>query len=379
MARPVVISPDSFTSEQHWSRSEGFVADCVSEDLEQLYKHPNFLSAHPAHLFVPTSGSSGPKKWVALPFSGLQTACQEFNRFFTLSSSTVVLNSLPLAHIGGVMALLRAREGAYTYKNFSGSWSPTGFYDALVESGAIMTSLVPTQVHDLISLNLKSPATLKVVTGGAALAPSLQEKAEKLGWHITHSYGATETGALIAVTDTPNTTMRCLPHVTVQLGATGTLAVTGASVASAVLDVQTGKIKHFEGNWISEDRVTLIDKDSFKVLGRADEIYKNKGKKQSLQSAREAWRKIADNQLFDHSILLAFEHRREGQALGLAVTESTAQNRLDLAIGKFNELQSPEFGRIEEIVLYEALPRLENQKIARSKIQHDLAKKNDAP
>lgn len=377
MAEPLVIRPDNFVgAASDWSREEGYVADCAHEDIARLFEHSDFLAAHPAHLFVPTSGSSGTKKWVALPLKGLQVACEQFNRYFKLNESTSVLNSLPLSHIGGIMALLRARQGKYSYQSFLGPWSPSSFYEFLKKEHITFTPLVPTQLHDLVSLGYQSPSNLRVLIGGAPLSKDILNKAQSLGWKLTLSYGATETGALIATSTSLEEPLVALPHVKVEASSHGTLQVSGPSVASAVLNTENKLIHSLQQIWQSEDAVEFFENGSFHVIGRTDGVYKNKGRKQSLHAARAAWQVIVEkspNQnIGSHTLLMNFAHPREGQVLGLAAIKSIDPKVLEAAIATFNQLHDSQFGPIQKNISYDAFPRLENQKIAVAQIKKDL-------
>lgn len=382
MESPVVIGPASFNSPSDWDRPEGYIAGCSDEELTLLLNHTEFLANYPAHLFVATSGSTGTKKWVALPLKGLQTACREFNLAFRMERNSIVLNSLPLSHIGGIMALLRAREGNYDYQSFEGTWSPSRFYKQLCKSHVDLISLVPTQLHDLLALELKSPDGLRVLTGGAALSKEIGTKANKYGWNITHSYGATETGALVALTEDNSATLKALPHAEIAVSPHNTLQVKAASVASAILHSESAQVQSLRQSWESEDEIELLSHNTFRVIGRLDEIYKNKGKKQSLHAARDAWEAISSQFLGsgfrdEHlSILLTFEHPREGHSLGLAVLDTTNKSRLLEAVKQFNQLKHSQFGEIKELRWYSSFPRLSNQKIATHAISQDIRSKH---
>ena len=81
-----------------------------------------------------------------------------------------------------------------------------GYYDIgggqklrLADRGVTHTSLVPTQVHDLVKADLRAPETLKaIVVGGGHLDAATGRLARTLGWPVLASYGMTEAASQIA-------------------------------------------------------------------------------------------------------------------------------------------------------------------------------------
>jgi O-succinylbenzoic acid--CoA ligase len=365
-----------------WDHSAGYVADVSDEEKNSLWKHSEFLESHPAHLFVPTSGTSGAKKWVALPLAGLRRAARSFNRFFELSPQDTVLNPLPLSHIGGLMSFLRAVEGDYNYIAFTQKWNPQVFHRELEKSAATLSSLVPTQVHDLVAREFDSPATLKsVVIGGARLDAPLARAAKKLSWPLMESYGATETGALMAVVQKaknehpaaaePLSKFQSLEHVTLGVSENGTLIAEGPAVASAVLNTESGDIQKLHQKWESRD-LAEVDGNAFRILGREDDIYKNKGRKMSHHLAHQSWAACLQEQFESKTpltVLLTTNDVREGEVL-MIVAEShdnKTQQKVEHAVTSFNEKlleeKRPQWTAIKVLEFVEKIPRLENSKI----------------
>src|SRR5207253_1068669 len=80
-----------------------------------------------------------------------------------------------------------------------GEWNPARTVKKWKDRKVTLTSLVPTQVFDLVSANLTAPKNLRAaVIGGGALDPSLYLKARELGWALLPSYGLTECASQVA-------------------------------------------------------------------------------------------------------------------------------------------------------------------------------------
>ena len=103
---------------------------------------------------------------------------------------------LPLWHVGGAMIYLRAALAGTAVHTLRGKWCPQAYADLMRSSGARWSSLVPTQVVDLVRLGLRAPSTAGcIIVGGGALDAETGRKARTLGWPIVQSYGMTEAGS----------------------------------------------------------------------------------------------------------------------------------------------------------------------------------------
>ena len=106
---------------------------------------------------------------------------------------------LPLWHVGGAMIYLRAALAGTAVHTLRGKWCPQAYADLMKSSGARWSSLVPTQVVDLVSLGLRAPSTAGcIIVGGGALDTETGRKARTLGWPVVQSYGMTEAGSQLA-------------------------------------------------------------------------------------------------------------------------------------------------------------------------------------
>lgn len=117
---------------------------------------------------------------------------------FTCGKRGLVL-PLPVWHVGGAMIYLRAALAGTAVHTLRGKWCPQAYADLMKSSGARWSSLVPTQVVDLVSLGLRAPSTAGcIIVGGGALDTETGRKARTLGWPVVQSYGMTEAGSQLA-------------------------------------------------------------------------------------------------------------------------------------------------------------------------------------
>lgn len=154
------------------------------------------------HLLFRTSGSSGVRKWIALSKSALKWSAESVICHLGMTSDDVCGLALPVHHVGGFGVVARCYFSGARLARFNERWSPQEFWKFCNKEKVTLTSLVPTQVSDLVSMGLSGPLTLRrIIVGGGHLEDELKEKARALGWPVVPSYGMTETASQIATGD----------------------------------------------------------------------------------------------------------------------------------------------------------------------------------
>jgi O-succinylbenzoic acid--CoA ligase len=152
-------------------------------------------------LWILSSGTQAVKsvKVIGLTREAVMIAAEAANRHLQSSKSDRWLVAIPTYHIGGLSIYARASlNGARVYE-FGGKWNPARLVKVLSESKITLTSLVPTQVYDLVTAGLVAPQSLRAaVIGGGALDPSLYARARRLRWPLLPSYGLTECCSQVA-------------------------------------------------------------------------------------------------------------------------------------------------------------------------------------
>ncbi len=168
------------------------------------------------HVWIATSGTTGAIKWAALSKEALLLSAQTVNTHFQIDSKDIWLNPLPSFHVGGL--------GIWARAYLSGSkvhvlekWHPEVFCKMAEAKQATRTSLVPTQLYDILCAGLQAPPSLStVIVGGGALDERLFFKALELGWPIALSYGMTECASQIATSHPKDPRMQILSHVEIK-------------------------------------------------------------------------------------------------------------------------------------------------------------------
>ncbi len=235
------------------------------------------------HLLFETSGSSGDPKWIAISKTALRISAAEVNRHLDVDAGSVWGLALPIHHVGGFGVIARAFDKNCTLQVYNHSWDPVAFTRWLEAGGITHTSMVPTQVHDVVHAGCGAPATLRVVVvGGGRLDPALAVAARDLGWPVLASYGLTEAASQVAThslstvesADFP-LALPVLPHWQVRSDPEGCLEIAGPALFSGT--VSGGAYQPRQGEWLAtRDRVDFVP-GGLVPRGRADVLVKIAG------------------------------------------------------------------------------------------------------
>lgn len=189
------MDPSLLTGAAFWQDS----TPCAAGDF------PGEIPALPGlrgHVLFETSGSSGAPKWIALSKAALLASAAAVNRHLEVVQASCWGLALPLRHVGGFGVAARAFEAGCGMREFPQRWNAPAFAAWLAENEVTHTSLVPTQVHDLVTAGLRAPASLRaVVVGGGHLDVQTGRAARALCWPVLASYGMTEAASQIATQD----------------------------------------------------------------------------------------------------------------------------------------------------------------------------------
>lgn len=336
------------------------------------------------HVLFQTSGSSGAPKWIALSKDALLLSAATVNRHLRVNEDSHWGLALPPHHVGGFGVAARAFEAACGIHRFPGRWQPRAFAAWLAERAITHTSLVPTQIHDLVTAELAAPpAITAIVVGGGHLDAAAGEAARGLGWPVLPSYGMTETSSQIATADLSSLgqpyragPLPVLPIWDIATDHTGVLKISGPALFSGTLANAGGEWKYLRrsGNWhISADWVE-ISPDGITPLGRADSLVKILGE---LVDPEEIERKLAAlsaGRLAPGSLAVAaVPDARSGHLLVPVFEAGVAASAVHDAVEAYHR-DAPGFARLAAPVRVEQLPRTGLGKLRRGELVESLRK-----
>lgn len=332
-----------------------------------IASRPEFRS----QVLVATSGSGGDPAWVVLSKAALRASARAVNRHLAVTAGDHWLCALPDFHVGGLGVHARAFEAGIGVTTFPGRWRGRAreFAACCARAGVTLTSLTPTQVHDLVREEIPAPTRLRaVVVGGGRLSVALGEGARALGWPVLASYGMTEAGSQIATEaltalEAPYSGewLPVLPGWEVIAGDRDRLSIRGSALCSGHLRRTAEGGWEFEklADWFEtsdrgELRSTAEGGLELKFLGRMDDLVKRLGELISLDRIRQdfdeelAWSGLAGT-------VLALPDERAGHRL-VAVFEGdeTGEAALLRTLERFNARH----GALERIEGWQCLPEL---------------------
>jgi O-succinylbenzoic acid--CoA ligase len=342
--------------------------------LKELSKEKPIM---PAHVWLATSGSESGPKLVALSKPAILSSAEAVNQHLESTKKDVWLKVLPSFHIGGLAIHARAylsgakcvdRCGEKIYE-----WVPENFLLDLVRAKASLTSLVPTQVYDLVQAKLKCPSHLRaVIVGGGALALPLWKKAVSMGWPLLTSYGLTECSSQVATSSL--TDLKREPHPLLLWNIEARIQNSRIELKSPALlsgyFLMTDKKPQFvdpkvDGWFATEDRGAIVDGELF-VHGRISDMVKIKGELVDVEAIRRSFINLVPESEQNNYFLLAKPDERSGHQLVLYV-KSNSKAIFEILVEKLN-LSQAAFAQIKIVELTD-LPRTALGKIVRSELQ----------
>ncbi|MFP5519105.1 MAG: AMP-binding protein [Bdellovibrionia bacterium] len=360
-----------------------------TESLELTQLAEDILSQHSLkhHVVLATSGSTqlpgSSSKLVFLSQEALLTSAAAVNEHLQVSQQDLWYNTLPAFHVGGLGIWLRAyllgnkvispMEGA-NYK-----WSSHQFVEDITSTRATLTSLVPTQVYDLLQAGLMAPRSLRaVLVGGGRLEVSLYEKARSLGWPLLPSYGMTEccsqiaTATLASLGEQSFPEMKILNHVSFEIE-DEKVFLRSKSLLTGYGQVLNGVKKFWDPKdqkkrFELEDSVQ-ISQGHLSVLGRKGDFVKISGESLNLSYLREKLSEsllvLGENAQEYH--LMAQEDERSG-AIIILVTTNKNELRAKQIADNYKSRVLP-VAKIREIYYVDEIPRSALGKVLEKKIK----------
>ena len=313
-----------------------------------------------------TSGSSGLPKWVLIRRAALLASAEAVSKHLSLSDCDRLMLPLPLYHVGGFGMAARAYVVGCDLRVSSGGWDPMCFVGELQTHRSTITSLVPAQVHDLVSGRIEAPPSLRaVVVGGGALGETEGQAACDLGWPLLQSYGMTEAASQVATDDLEHANGRfrasplpVLPHWEFRLGPQDRLELRGEALFEFYVrwdgDALVREERRDREEWFRSSDVVELDGSLLAVRGRVDRQVKILGEMVDLQAVEDELQSHLEG---GEVRVLPLPDDRRGWRLQPVVGRAAAgSGKLDDLITIFNR-RVPGYARLEEALLVDHFPR----------------------
>ncbi len=213
---------------------------------------------------VETSGSTGRPKRVLLSRRAVLASVQTSAR--RLGETGPWLLTLPVAYVAGLQVVCRSLVAGRAPLLLD----DVGSVAAAVDAGARFTSLVPTQLHRLLT-DAGERAALRslhtVLLGGGPVDPALRAHAEAEGVRIVATYGSAETAGGCVYDG------HALDGVGVALDPAGRIRIAGPILFDGYDGDPGLTAEVLDGGWFLTSDAGRFDEDGrLQVLGRIDDV-----------------------------------------------------------------------------------------------------------
>ena len=175
-----------------------FLSPKFTHLLESLI---DFFHSHDIqnHVFFFSSGTTSTMlKGYAISRHAMMDNAKAVNDHLNLSTNDRWGLTLPPYHVGGISILFRS----LLLKNSPHDllpWTPQTLAQEIQTQQLTAISLVPSQIYDLVRLQIKAPPELKIaLAGGDFLSDALEKEAHRLDWPLYRTFGMSEVGSQLA-------------------------------------------------------------------------------------------------------------------------------------------------------------------------------------
>lgn len=223
----------------------------------------DFCSPEP-YVEAHTSGSTGVPKVIRLSKADMRRSARASNSFFGIDSCSHLACGLSTDYIAGKMMAVRALEAHCRL-----SWLPVSNNLSLNALAAPidLLAVVPSQIPSLLEVAAGTTLPRQVLVGGAPAEASLLEALVGRGVKVWVSYGMTETCSHVALADASrkDRIFKAMPGITFECDDRGCLVVNAPEFGF--------------GTVVTNDLVELLTPETFRWLGRYDNIINSGGLK----------------------------------------------------------------------------------------------------
>lgn len=276
------------------------------------------------HFILFSSGTTGGDlKGYAVSKEALFTNADAVNKHFKLTRSDVSGLSLPTYHIGGLSVLARADLLGNKVID-ARKWNPEAWAEKMQD--VTITTVVPTQLYDLVQRKMKPSKNLRyIIVGGDLLSHGLKSAAMKLGWPVIRTFGMSEVCSQLASTTEPESdALKILPIHEVKTDKDQRLLVKGPALFTLqftmgeTFEVQLSQeLCDSNGFYRTSDRAE-IHGDTIKHLGRMGDEFKIAGHLVNFNQLKDTLLSyLVSQKLYNQMEFVLEEDERKGKRLVL--------------------------------------------------------------
>jgi len=320
----------------------------TDEAIRFLYDWRNsepYIAAH-------TSGSTGQPKQILLSKADMILSAQATNRHFGIGNTSVLHCPLSVGYIAGKMMIVRALAADCTLVVEPPTKCPLEHhYNTPID----LIAAVPSQCPSIMNNRHAHKLIRNMIVGGAPIGNELEAALSQMPWNTYATYGMTETCSHVALRKIGNDFYKALPGICFDTDARGCLVVNAPAFSFKSL--------------ATNDVVELIDKTSFRWLGRYDNVINSGG----VKFFPEQLESLIEDAIPYPFYIKGMQHPIYGEAVTLIIERPDLLDINDVRavetereqILQFCRSRMPRYAVPKAIVFVGELPRTPNGKIKR--------------
>lgn len=296
---------------------------------------PDPLAADQPALLLYTSGTTSAPKGVLLSSRALFAHLRHFAEALHADEHTVTLAATPLSHLGGFLAgvVFPAFLGGRSV--VTRQWRPDDAVELIAAEHVTLMMGATVFVSDLVDRYERGrSARYRLPTyacAGAAIPPTLVDRAADVGVSVVRAYGMTETAGVCAIAAAADPLARrrawdgrVLRGMEIQVvdddrhplppGAEGELRIRGPQLLSGYTDAQLTAAQIDQDGWFYPGDLGCVDESGWmRMSGRSKDIINRGGEKFSAMDIELA---IASHPDIEAVAVAAVPDQRLGEAVG---------------------------------------------------------------
>jgi fatty-acyl-CoA synthase len=334
-----------------------------------------------------TSGSTGKPKGVLLTQRAIECNAANSVDMHDLGSGDVVLNTLPLFHVGGLNNLTTPALQAGCTVVLHPKFDADATFDAIENDGITLTVLVPAQLDMMMAHRRWAGADfshLRMITTGSTIVPMhVIHAVHAKGVPLVQVYGSTETCPIAVYLKAgdavrkPGSTGRVAAHCRLRLvdgdgndvaqGVSGEIMVKGDNVMSGYWNAPQATAAVLAGGWFRTGDVGHFDEEGYLYVdGRSKDMIISGG--ENIYPAEIENLLIESPDIAEASVIGRPDERWGEIVVAVVVPrpdhELSSEQVLKLLDGRIARFKHP-----KEVVVVKALPKTALGKIRKEDVR----------
>jgi fatty-acyl-CoA synthase len=339
-----------------------------------------------------TSGSTGKPKGVLLSQRAIETNAANSEDMHGLGADDVILNTLPLFHVGGLNNLTTPALKTGCTVVLHAKFDPDQTFDAIEAEGITLTVLVPAQLDMMMANRRWSSADfskLRMITTGSTIVPRhVIHAVHEKGVPLIQVYGSTETcpiavylkadEAMRKVGSTGRVGKRCQLRLVdgdgfdVKPGATGEIWIKGDNVMSGYWQAPEATAAVLSDGWFRSGDMGHLDEEGYLYVdGRSKDMIISGG--ENIYPAEIENLLIESPDIAEASVIGRPDPRWGEIVVAVVVPKENRQLSSEQVL-KLLEGRIARFKHPKEVVLVKALPKTALGKIRKEDVRHMVAR-----